>query len=185
MAARVKRKMKYDVYGNVAYAPGYGGAAAPALPGEEILAPRPKVRPRVEEYTRPQVRVREKEKVSLFAVVGFMAVLVFAILVVTSYMQLTIVNDQTVSLQNQLGDLKQQEAHLLSKYELAYDLKTIQEKMTSTGEMVKPQAGQMIVLDLSEPDSVVRFEQENPLKGVEGLISGCKDIVAAVMEYFG
>lgn len=185
MAARVKRKIKYDVYGNVAYAPGYGGAAAPALPGGEVLAPRPKVRPRVEELTRPQVRVREKGKVSLFAVMGFAAVMAFAILVVASYMQLTILNDQTVTLESQLGNLKQQEAHLLAKYELAYDLKTIEQTMTSTGEMVKPQAGQICVLDLSEPDSVVRYEQESPLGGVEGLINGCKDIVAAVMEYFG
>ena len=51
--------------------------------------------------------------------------------------------------------------------------------------MVKPQAGQILYLDLSEPDSVVLFnEEETPVEGINGAIRGIQDILGNVVEYF-
>ena len=51
--------------------------------------------------------------------------------------------------------------------------------------MVKPQAGQILYLDLSEPDSVVLFnEEETPVQGLNGALQGIKDILGNVVEYF-
>ena len=77
-SAGKRRRNPYATCGNVAYAPGYDGSAVRALPREEVVAPRPKARPRrqAQALTRPRVRVREQEQVSVFAVVGFLAVAV-------------------------------------------------------------------------------------------------------------
>ena len=57
--------------------------------------------------------------------------------------------------------------------------------MTADGSMVKPQAGQILYLDLSEPDSVVLFnEEETPVEGINGAIRGIQDILGNVVEYF-
>lgn len=57
--------------------------------------------------------------------------------------------------------------------------------MTGAGTMVKPQSGQIIYLDLSEPDSLILFEQkEAPLKGVEGALRSIKEVLSNVVEYF-
>ena len=89
MAATMARRSQYgtvrrSVYGRRPELEAYDGNAARVLEGGEILAPRPQVRPRERAISRPQIQVREAGKVSLFAVVGFLAVAVFAALVLMS-----------------------------------------------------------------------------------------------------
>ena len=47
MASAVKQRRAYDPYRNIGYA--YDGSAARVLDGEEVLQPRPQVRPRRQE----------------------------------------------------------------------------------------------------------------------------------------
>lgn len=70
----------YRTYGSVAYAPAYDGTAVRAPRREEVLRPKPRVRPRERVLTRTQVQVREAGQASVFAVIGFLAVGVFAAL---------------------------------------------------------------------------------------------------------
>jgi len=183
MATDVRRG-KYATYGSVAYAPGYNGTAARQLEREEVFQPRPKERSRDRVQVRPRVQVREQGKISVFAVVGFLAVGIFAALVLMSYVNLTIINHGTVSLRSELSALQTEEAKLLAGYELAYDLKTIEQTVTANGAMVKPQTGQIYTLDLSEPDSVVRYEKEMAVAGVAGALRGMKEVFLTTVEYF-
>ena len=94
-SAAARRKSRYahprGTYGNLAYAQ---PAARPLeRGGSEVLRPQPKVRPRERALTRPKVRVREAGQISVFAVVGFLAVGVFAVLLMLSTVQLTMVSD--------------------------------------------------------------------------------------------
>lgn len=180
-AAAVKRN-RYNsaraTYGSAAYDLDYQR-------GGSIAAPRPLVRPREETAVRPKVRVREAGKVSIFAVVGFLAIGVFAVLVLLSGIQLTTLSDDIAALNKQMTTLQSEESKLRTKYELAFDLASIETAVTSNGSMVKPQSGQILYLDLSEPDSVVLFEQgETPLKGVEGMFQGVGEVFTNVVEYF-
>lgn len=175
---------KYATYGSVAYAPGYDGSAARSLGREEVLQPRPRVRTRQKVQARPRVRVREQGRISVFAVVGFLAVGIFAALVLMSYVHLTALNDEAVSLRGELSDLQTDESKLMAQYELAYDLKNIEETLTSSGEMVKPQSGQIYNIDLSAPDSVVRYEDQAAEKGIAGAVSGIREIIHTAVEYF-
>lgn len=159
-------------YGSLAY-------AEPAIQpgGGEVLQPRPKVRPRERAVVRPKIQVREAGRVSLFAVVGFLAVGVFAALLLMSYVQLTVAADSASSLRNELSALEAEEAKLLAQYELTYDLSSIQAKVTADGSMVKPMNGQIYTLDLMEGDSVVRYDQ------TAGEPDG--GLLARALAYFG
>ena len=68
MAAAVARRERRYRTGRTAYGPdltAYDGSAARVLEREEVLQPRPQVRPRERAVARPKVRVREAGQVSL------------------------------------------------------------------------------------------------------------------------
>jgi hypothetical protein len=180
-AAAVKRS-RYNsaraTYGSTAYDLDYRRGGVEAVP-------RPLVRPREKAAVRPKVRVREAGKVSVFAVAGFLAVGVFALLVILSGIQLTALSDDIAALNKEMTVLQGEEGRLRTQYELAFDLASIQSAVTSNGSMVKPQSGQILYLDLSEPDSVVLFRREEPpLKGVSGAFESAKEVITNVLEYF-
>ncbi len=160
-AQRRSRRFEYEVRGNVAYDPAWeGGAiAAPAPEQQEILQPRPHVSPRERILARPRVQVRPAGAVAPFAVVGFLAVGVLAVLLLMSCVRLAVVNAESAQLRSELTQLEKQESELQAQYELAYDLRAIEQMLTADGTMVKPSANQMVVLDLSEPDNVVVYDQ--------------------------
>ena len=189
MATAAARKRRYNTpratYDSVAYDLSYTDTAAQPLRGGEQTRTRPLVRPRERAAVRPKARVREAGAVSPFAVVGFLAVGVFAVLVLLSSIQLTTLSDDIASLKSDLSELEEQEGYLRTQYELAFDLAGIESAVTSDGSMVKPQAGQILYLDLSEPDSVVLFdEEETSAQGLNGALQGIKDILDNVVEYF-
>ena len=190
MAEAVKRRpARYSAvgatYGNVAYDMSYGGSAArPQERGGEVLRPKPRVRTREKSLTRPVVRVREAGHVSLFAVAGFLAVGVFAALLLMSYVQLTVSADQVVSLKSELSTLETERARLLAQYELTYDLGSIEAQVTASGSMVKPESSQIFTIDLSEPDSVVRYDQPAGELPAQDLLAGVGQFWNSVMEYF-
>ena len=131
---------------------------------------------------RPQVRVRERQQVSLLSVAGFAAVIGMMVLVLVSYMQLTVLAADTVALKNQLETLETEHTALSAQYEQMFDLATVREAAEAAG-MTKPGASQICYLDLSEGDSVEVYEKENPnvlARAVTSLHHG----VSAVVEYF-
>ncbi len=166
-------------YGNLAY-------AEPAIErgGAEVLRPQPKVRTRERAAVRPKVQVREAGHVSVFAVVGFLAVGVFAALLLLSYVQLTVTADSVSTLKRELTNLETEQSKLLAQYELAYDLSSIEQKVTADGSMVKPLSDQIYTLDLMEQDSVIRYTGETAGQGDQGLAAEAKGFVDSVLAYF-
>ena len=122
--AETVRRASYDPYRNLNYQ--YDGSAVRVAQEEEDLQPQPRVRPRERELARPKVAVRPAGKVSLFAVTGFGAVAVLAVLILMSYIQLTTISNQVVSLNSEMTQLRGEEATLRARYELAYDLGAIE-----------------------------------------------------------
>lgn len=173
------RRTGYDPYRNLNYQ--YDGSAVRVPQEEEVLRPRPQVRPRHKELSRPKVEVRPAGKVSLFAVTGFGAVAVLAVLILMSYIQLASISGQVVSLSSQMTQLQSEEATLRARYELAYDLGAIEKAVTADGSMSRPQAGQMVYVDLAEPDSVVLYNQT---EASGGFLESLEEIADSVLSYF-
>lgn len=172
MAEERRRRQSYQTYGSLAYQERYDGntVRVPRRREEERPAPqhRPRVQPRKRVHERPQVQVRQPGAVAPAAVAGFLAVALMAVLLVVSYAQLAVMNDQAVQLKNQLEDLKTSEAILLAEYELSYDLSAIEAQLTADGSMIKLRADQITYLDISEPDSISVYSDEG--QGISGIV---------------
>lgn len=177
--AETLRRASYDPYRNLNYQ--YDGSAVRVPQEEEVLRPRPQVRPRRQELSRPKVAVRQAGRVSLFAVTGFAAVAVMAVLILMSFVQLTTLSNQMVSLNSQMTRLQGEEATLRARYELAYDLGAIEKAVTSDGSMSRPQAGQMVYVDLTEPDHVVLYDQQETSGS---FLESLEEIVGTILAYF-
>ena len=184
MASRRRNRPSYDTYGSVAYAPAYDGSAVRAPGREDTLRPKPKVRPRERErtLTRTRVQVREAGEVSPFAVIGFLAVGIFAALVLWSYSQYIVTSDQLVTMRSELSDLQEENVRLSAQYEKVFDMERIQAAVGDT--MVRPTNDQIVYLDLSEPDSVVLYGQEETSQVPQGLLDGLKELFGDLFAYF-
>ena len=179
MATRRRSQLSsYRTYGSVAYAPAYDGTAVRAPRREEVLRPKPRVRPRERVLTRTQVQVRE----AVFAVIGFLAVGVFAALLLLSYTQCAVLTDQVVTLRSELTTLQTENATLSAEYEKVFDMERIQAAVGDT--MIRPTGDQVEYIDLSEPDSVVVYGQEDAKTGIPGLLAGLEEIISSLIEYF-
>lgn len=186
MAANRRRNTTGYNYSGAAYSPAYDGNAVRAPRREEELrrvpAPRPKQRQQVRRLERVRVQVRQAGQVAPFAVVGFLAVAIFAVMLVTSYVQLTVANDEMVSLRRELSDLQSRNTTLSAQYEKVFDLATIQEAVGDT--MVRPTGDQVVYIDLSAPDTVTLYQEESLNAGFQGLLDGIQNLFGGIIEYF-
>ena len=88
-----------------------------------------------------------------------------------------------VSLRSELDSLKTEESKLMARYDLAFDLSAIEAQVTADGSMTKPQSGQIVMLDMSEPDTVVRYRAEGETEK-SGLLDKTKEILSGFQAYF-
>ena len=136
--------------------------------------------PRVRSLTH--VQVRAKEQVSLLTVAGFLAVACLAVLLISSYAQLTVIGTSVVELQSELSTLESQNVLLSTQYQELYDLAAVKAAAEEAG-MTKPSGSQVFYLDLSEGDSAVAFRRQEP--GVlDKLLDSLNHGVYAAVEYF-
>ena len=187
MAANRRRTTTvYSTYGSAAYSPLYDGHAARLPRREEELrrtpVPQPKRREQVRRHERAQVEVRQAGQIAPFAVIGFLAVAVFAVMLITSYAQLTVANDEMVSLRRELSELQKESVTLSAQYEKVFDLATIQKAVEDT--MVRPTGDQVVYIDLSEPDTVTVHQETGSGSGWTALWSGVGNVFGSIIEYF-
>lgn len=173
--AQVKRARGYGAYGNVAVDPAY-------LPQRRERT-EPLVRPRERVVARQRVRVRPAGYVAPVAVIGFALVAVMAVLLLVNYAQLTQTSNEIVRLRQESADLSEEHAKLTAQYELAFDLKSVEEQVTASGAMVQPQAGQIVTLNIQEPDSAQFYGHQK--RGLaEELWGGIKETAGNLASFF-
>ena len=181
MATRRRFTTRYDSYGSVAYAPVYEGntVRAPRREQEEDLhrAPQPRRRP----LQRTQVEVRQAGTVAPFAVIGFLAVAIFAAMLLASHARCTVLNAEVVQLRGELSTLQSENAKLTARYEQVFDMDKIQAAVGDT--MVRPAGSQAVYLDLSEPDTVVVYNAAGNTRFTDALDS-VKETLGELIEYF-
>ena len=136
--------------------------------------------PKVKE--RPRVQVREKQHVSVVNLLGMGAVIAMAVLMLMSYIQLTVLAADTVELKTELETLESENVRLTAQYEQMFDLATVKESAEAAG-MVKPSASQIGYIDLSEGDSVIVYRREDP-SVLAKVLTSVHHSVYTVVEYF-
>ena len=142
----------------------------------------PRVRENVREEAVPRVRVRERQRVSPVVVAGFAAVLVLAVALRMSYIQLTAVAADTGALKKELAALETEHRTLTAEYEQMFDLTTVREAAEAAG-MSKPSASQICYLDLTGGDSAVVYHKEKTTV-LSHVLTSMNQGVHAVVEYF-
>ena len=176
--ATQRKVRQYATYGNVAYK--VDSAAQPKERRRAQQPRRPRVQPRERVATRPQVQVRAQSAVAPFTIVGFVAAIACAFLLVMGSAQLAAVNAQTVELRSTLSDLQEEKKTLMAQYEKTFDLTALERQLTADGSMVEAGAGQTVYLDLSQGDSVVYYEEAR--QGVSGLIRQIEEFLSGVLS---
>lgn len=130
----------------------------------------------------PKVQLREAQHVAPLAVVGAVAAAVLAVLLLLSYIQLTVLSSDMVELRSELKALEKENVILTTQYEQIYDLATVKAAAEAAG-MTKPGASQVYYVDSSGGDAAVVYRQEET-----GLLDRLKDSlhhgVYTVVEYF-
>jgi cell division protein FtsB len=147
---------------------------APRHQERNIVKEEPKVAPRVQ--------VRERQQVSVAAVAGFTAVIAMAVVLLMSYIQLTVVAADTVALKNELSALETEHVALAAEYEQMFDLATVREAAEAAG-MSKPSASQICYLDLTGGDHAVVYQKETS-SALTHVLTSVNYGVGAVVEYF-
>lgn len=191
MASRREQNMKYRRYsgrvnGNLAYDPAYEERQRRLRREQEYERERQR-----EEFMRPPQRKaqkkaapvrRQREKVSLGTLCGFMALAAMVALMIMCRAQLTEISAQVVSVQKEISALEDEHVALLTRYEKTFDLTTIKEAAAAAG-MSKPSSSQVYYIDLSESDSVVVYQQKST-NVLSKVFSSLGQGVCAVVEYF-
>lgn len=142
----------------------------------ELAVEQPKVR------SVSKVQVRQRQKISAFAVMGFGTVAVMAVLVLMSYIQLTALSAETVQLKKQMTQLETENVTLTAQYERMFDLATVKEAAEAAG-MRKPSSSQVYYIDLSDGDSAVVYQQSEP-SVLSRVLTSLNHGIYAVVEYF-
>lgn len=191
MASRREQNMKYRRYsgrvnGNLAYDPAYEERQRRLCREQEYEREHQR-----EEFMRPPQRKvqkkaapvrRQREKVSLGTLCGFMALAAMVALMIMCRAQLTEISAQVVSVQKEISALEDEHVALLTRYEKTFDLTTIKEAAAAAG-MSKPSSSQVYYIDLSESDSVVVYQQKST-NVLSKVFSSLGQGVCAVVEYF-
>lgn len=186
MARRKEHTTRYSgrVVGNLAYDPAYEERRERRQREyereqhrEEFIRP-----PQPKPVRRAQHAPRKREKVSLGALTGFLALAAMVALLITCRAQLTQISAEVVSMQKELSALEDEHVELLTRYEKTFDLTTIKEAAAEAG-MGKPSASQIYYIDLSESDSIIVYGQEHT-NVLSRVFTSLGQGVCAVVEYF-
>ena len=147
-------------------------------------APRHEEQARPKVHRREQVLVRERQQVPVLTVVGVAAVIGLAVMLLLSYVQLTTLAADTVSLRSELSALQAENVTLTAQHEQMFDMATVKEVAAAAG-MGKPTSSQITYLDLASEDSATVFQTESDSPSLlSRLLSSLHHGVYAVVEYF-
>ncbi|MBO4916095.1 MAG: hypothetical protein J5449_12935 [Oscillospiraceae bacterium] len=142
--------------------------------------PAPRKQPQKRSVARP--KHRERIHVSPMAVLGFAAIAVMLVALLTSYAELTAISHDVVTMQRELSTLEDEHVQLLSRYERTFDLAAIKNAAEAAG-MAKPSSSQIYYVDLSAPDSVVLYQRAETNVLGRALAFVGNDF-SALVEYF-
>lgn len=179
-AKELRYRKEYPVSGSLAYDLDWEVREHELRHAGEASREEPRTEPKV--HTRTRVQVRERQQVSYLTIAGFALVLGLAVMVLMSYIQLTVLSADTVALKNELSQLQTENVSLTTQYERMFDMATVKEAAEAAG-MTKPGNSQICYVDLSGGDTAVVYQQEDP-NVLARVLTSLNHGLDAVVEYF-
>lgn len=137
--------------------------------------------PRV--HRREQALVRERQRIPVLTVINVAAIISAAVLLLMSYVQLTTLAADTVTLRSELSALEAENVSLTAQHEQMFDMATVKEVAAAAG-MSKPTGSQITYLDLAGEDSAVVYQVDSDPSVLSRVLSSLHHGIYAVVEYF-
>ena len=121
-------------------------------------------------------------EIALTAVIGYLIAGLLLVMVLMSYIQFTIISDQSVSIAAQITQLKEEHARLIVDFERAVNLNEVERYAIQELGMIAPTSDQFNYFDLSGTDTAIILKDG---KGSDSAADGFfKGIVNGLAEYF-
>lgn len=154
------------------------GSAAPQieLPEPEVLE-----RPQEKVSIRTKTKTAAKQGISLFAVAGWASVIVLAVALLMSYVELNTIANESYELREELENLQIEETKLQIAYESTFRLDEVEEYATNMLGMVRAGNDQVKYLSNQAEDQAVMLETNSIETGISASL---KSLFTTIAEYF-
>jgi len=154
------------------------GSAAPQieLPEPEVLE-----RPQEKVSIRTKTKTAAKQGISLFAVAGWASVIVLAVALLMSYVELNTLANQSYELREELEALQIEETKLQIAYESTFRLDEVEEYATNMLGMVRAGNDQVKYLSNRAEDQAVILDTNSVETGISASL---KSLFTTIAEYF-
>lgn len=126
-----------------------------------------------------KAKAKAKSRISLFAMVSYVALFTLFLFIVMNYMRLNEITIETSRLQSELARLENEEARLKIEYERKTNLREVDARASELG-LYSPGADQIVYIDISRPDRAEIYGSDKP----EGFIDGVRTLFVAVADFF-
>ncbi len=154
------------------------GSAAPQL---DIPEPEVVERPRERVSVRTKTKTAVRQGISMFAVAGWVSVIVLAVSLLMSYIELNTIANEHYELKEQLEVLQVEETKLQIEYESTFRLDEVEEYATNMLGMVRADNDQIKYLSNRAEDQAVMLAASNVETGVSASL---KSLFTTIAEYF-
>ena len=154
------------------------GSAAPQL---DIPEPEVRERPHEKVNVRTKTKALPKQGISLFAVAGWACVIVLAVSLITSYIELNVIANESYELKETIEALQMEETRLQIEYESTFRLDEVEEYATNMLGMVRADNDQIKYLSNNAQDKAVVMTANNVETGFSAKM---KSLFTAIAEYF-
>ncbi|MBR6653800.1 MAG: hypothetical protein IKL27_03605 [Oscillospiraceae bacterium] len=154
------------------------GSAAPQieLPEPEVLE-----RPQEKVSIRTKTKTAAKQGISLFAVAGWASVIVLAVALLMSYVELNTIANESYELREELENLQIEETKLQIAYESTFRLDEVEEYATNMLGMVRAGNDQVKYLSNRAEDQAVMLDTNSVETGISASL---KSLFTTIAEYF-
>jgi len=154
------------------------GSAAPQL---DIPEPEVVERPRERVSIRTKTKTATQQGISLFAVAGWVSMIVLAVALLMSYIELNTIANESYELKEKLEVLQIEETKLQIEYESTFRLDDIEEYATNMLGMVRADNDQIKYLSNRAEDQAVMMAGSNVETGISASL---KSLFTTIAEYF-
>ncbi|MBE6914189.1 MAG: hypothetical protein E7472_04520 [Ruminococcaceae bacterium] len=164
--------LAYDFNNPELYREEYETAQTPAA------RPQPKTQTRVRTRAKPVVHTRQS--IEPFSVIGIMIAAFLFVTAILAQAQLVGISTESVALQNQLSELKDEQTKLRIAYESAFNMEDIEEYAIKSLGMQRPQADQILYIDTAAPNKAVVIAQSDS----DNFVDRVSDFLSGLGAYF-
>lgn len=137
---------------------------------------------KIDEHEAAIQRAREKTAIAPASVLGFALAAIFIVMVIMSYVRLTVVVSEISALNAEIATLQSEAKVLSARYERTFNLNEVKEYATDYLGMKQMTEADVTRFSMARSDKGVVLAEDDA-SGL-GIVSGAREFVSSLMAYF-